>query len=186
MSLSLGEATDLAIKACRGSGAPWGIAEEAGFAVRWLESHGVPALEQLAHALEADSLTETIQLGGELATLSPNELPEETPDLDAPALVLPFLSVAMPAGAAIRAEVGSAEALVSSTSIAITGRLPYRASIRLEMRGSEKVQGCRRTRVAACCDGALTVLRRLASRTYAPNSEHSRSQGAGAGTLDSD
>jgi hypothetical protein len=40
-SLSLNEIEALALKATRGAGLDWGLAEEAAFAVRWLCQHGV-------------------------------------------------------------------------------------------------------------------------------------------------
>ena len=48
MSWSLGEVRALAVKAARGSGLPWGLAEEAGFAVQWLEARGGPGVEALS------------------------------------------------------------------------------------------------------------------------------------------
>lgn len=51
--LSLAEMEALAIKAARGAGLSWGMAEEAGAAVRWLASHGLPGPEVLLRHLEA-------------------------------------------------------------------------------------------------------------------------------------
>jgi len=48
MSWSLGEIQALAIKATRGAGFSWGLAEEAGQAVRRLEQAGLPGLDALA------------------------------------------------------------------------------------------------------------------------------------------
>ena len=41
MSLSLNEVESLAKKAARGTGYPWGLAEEAAKASRWLAARGV-------------------------------------------------------------------------------------------------------------------------------------------------
>ncbi|MEM7653907.1 MAG: DUF3726 domain-containing protein [Pseudomonadota bacterium] len=51
MSLSLNEVEALAKKATRGAGYPWGLAEDAGKAVRWLYSRDVEASAALASVL---------------------------------------------------------------------------------------------------------------------------------------
>ena len=52
-SWSVSEASSLAIKAARGVGMPWGIAEEAGFALRWLTQSGAPGVTALCRYLSA-------------------------------------------------------------------------------------------------------------------------------------
>ena len=49
---SLGEAASLATKAARGAGMPWGLADETGFAVRWLHARNMPGLVALSRYLE--------------------------------------------------------------------------------------------------------------------------------------
>lgn len=51
MSWSLYEVESLARKAARGAGLPWGIAEDAGKAVRWLGAAGLPGAEALSALL---------------------------------------------------------------------------------------------------------------------------------------
>ena len=51
--LSLAEIEAAAMKAARGAGSSWGIAEEAGAAARWLAAHGLPGPELLLRHLEA-------------------------------------------------------------------------------------------------------------------------------------
>lgn len=51
LSLSLTEADALAQKAARGAGLGWGMAEEAGYAVRWLSAHGADGLGALLACL---------------------------------------------------------------------------------------------------------------------------------------
>ena len=53
MFCSLNEIQSLAVKATRGAGLSWGIADDAGWAVRWLEFHGVSGLACLDHALSS-------------------------------------------------------------------------------------------------------------------------------------
>jgi hypothetical protein len=52
MTWSLGEIETEARKAARGAGLPWGIAEEAGKAARWLAAQGVDGLLALADLLD--------------------------------------------------------------------------------------------------------------------------------------
>lgn len=53
MNWSLNEIESLARRAARGAGLDWGLAEEAGKAVRWLSAAGWPGGEALAALLEA-------------------------------------------------------------------------------------------------------------------------------------
>lgn len=52
MLCSLNEIQTLATKAARGAGLPWGLADEAGRAARWLEARGLAGLSALDGALE--------------------------------------------------------------------------------------------------------------------------------------
>ena len=53
--LSCNEAASLCMKAARGAGMSWGMAEEAGFAAAWLVSHGIDGPSHLcAHLERAD------------------------------------------------------------------------------------------------------------------------------------
>ena len=52
-SWSVSEASSLAIKAARGVGMPWGIAEEAGFVLRWLTRSGAPGVTALCRYFSA-------------------------------------------------------------------------------------------------------------------------------------
>jgi hypothetical protein len=52
MTYSLNEIETQTTKAGRGVGLPWGVAEEAGKAARWLAAHKQPALDALAGLLE--------------------------------------------------------------------------------------------------------------------------------------
>jgi len=54
MSFSLNEIEAMGKRAARGAGLPWGIAEEAGKAVRWLTARGLPGVEQLVDILTSN------------------------------------------------------------------------------------------------------------------------------------
>lgn len=45
---SIGETDSLVLKAYRGAGFSWGLAQEAGNAAAWLATHGLPAIDQFA------------------------------------------------------------------------------------------------------------------------------------------
>ena len=47
----MGEIRSLAVKAARGAGFDWALAEEAGFAVEWLERNGLPGVAALSEYL---------------------------------------------------------------------------------------------------------------------------------------
>jgi hypothetical protein len=122
--LSLAEMEALTVKAARGAGLSWGMAEEAGAAVRWLASHGLPGPELLLRHLEAFDRREWGAIapvvagpvwrtagGGALSPLAagaalsdraaledgPGSVPITLQQLADPGLLLPF--VAMAAGA---------------------------------------------------------------------------------------
>ena len=57
MSWSLGETGALAVKAARGAGFAWGLAEDAGFAVVWLQARGLPGAPALCSYLNWYSAT---------------------------------------------------------------------------------------------------------------------------------
>ena len=52
ISWSLGETAALATKAARGAGMPWGLAEETGWAVSWLQARSLPGLAALCQYLK--------------------------------------------------------------------------------------------------------------------------------------
>ena len=52
MNPSYGEIFATAKKAARGAGYPWGLAEEAAYAARWLAGHGFDGVTPLARLLE--------------------------------------------------------------------------------------------------------------------------------------
>ena len=62
-SWSLNEIEALAKKAARGSGCSWGVAEDAGRAVRWLEARGLPGAEALGTLLRGSKPSETLAIG---------------------------------------------------------------------------------------------------------------------------
>ena len=121
--LSLNEVESLSTKAARGAGMSWGLAEEAGYASRWLVSRGFDGVSLLAwhlRSIRGKSWQEicpvvkpgewrTMTIGQPLcpialgATISDHLGADGTPlngsglrvgELNSPALILPFLAMA--------------------------------------------------------------------------------------------
>jgi hypothetical protein len=93
--VSLNEIENLATKAARGAGFAWGMAEEVGFAARWLMAHdldGIAAVDALLALPDAcrGGAACPIRAGTRLADGAVRELPWTSPELVAPLLLLPF------------------------------------------------------------------------------------------------
>jgi len=146
----------------------WGLADDAGFAARWLEDRGQEGAAQLAAllpdwAVRAGTGTCPICRGTEMSDLgqAPADLSDPEP------LLWPFLAlVAAVTKAPVTWGVGNA---ISPDGV-------------LTLRGKAQAFNGRATPEAA----TITTLETFAARTYAPATEASRLAGAGAGTSDND
>jgi hypothetical protein len=202
MSWSLGEAGALAVKAARGAGMSWGLADEAGFAVRWLQARNLPGVTALCRYLsryDGASLPQTapdiscpILIGSAYAD-GAMTLDSDMPVVDSPLLLVPF--IAMRTGhRAATVRIGPASLLVYHNSIFgphhETALLMDHATCSVTINNSAKrptdewQDRCHRVPpYMACC---IDRLGQFASRTYAPSTEQSRLTGAGAGLSDND
>ncbi|QIE45162.1 DUF3726 domain-containing protein [Pseudohalocynthiibacter aestuariivivens] len=208
MSWSLSEAESLSRKAARGAGFSWGMAEEAGRAVRWLASVSLPGPEMLVARLERGPCAAP-EPNGEIWTaisgpLCPIGAGVALADRAAtvacgPALVLrgvanPMLLVPFVAAAA--AQTGTALRMDCAGGSFIfgehaCGKMPPHAhpvDVRIST-GADPDKGLPRL----ICQqryqmprSTEAVLLAYAHRTYAPDTEASRLSGAGAGLSDSD
>ena len=194
MSWSLGEMRSLSMKAARGCGLPWGLAEEAGFAVWWLEARCHPGVQALATYLNEIEGKETksehcpITLGATISDLGAWEDVFPTKVFQ-PLLMIPFLA-----------------AVAGSDTIELTGN-GYTLFVRQpglcgEIPERVLAQGTHAMRCGKCTslDANLECTSRVpedrepfvaellthATKTYAPASEASRLSGAGAGLSDND
>lgn len=209
MTLSLNEADALAKKATRGAGYPWGIAEEAGKAVRWLCRNGVDGCASLGRMLEqldACDLGDVIPdvsgevwsaRGGPLCPLAAGTaLSDMAPALrhgavtmDAlvePMLVLPFAATAaLHLEQAVSVESEDWIAMTDGRHLVSSGPVVRNGVVTIRLNGQFEHPRPQRTR-AAPNSRAFEILNRFAHRTYAPATEASRLKGAGAGTSDND
>jgi len=196
MSWSLGETAALALKATRGAGLSWGLAEEAAGAVFWLHQRGLPGISALCGYLESCGVATTdddaacpLVLGTALSdgTHAVPEQLDERIDLgtvSAPLLLLPFVAT-IPPGTFWLIAPGDGDAAPDPWH---SGWLRGSAPCQLQHGTAAQIAGTRagHTRLPdrfACCVDRLTD---FAHRTYAPATSQSRLAGAGAGLTDND
>ena len=211
MTLSLNEVEALAKKAARGTGYPWGIAEEAGKAVRWLcaaDVNGCAALAAYLPECDGADLSARTPVQGKawtsrgdrlcplLAGAALSDLADRLKDADLrlelvahPILLAPFAGLsAQHLEASVVLEWNAAWVATDGKAVALrgeTGALAATVTAR-SVPGfdlSYRQPACSR---ADPDEATLAALNRLAQRTYAPATEASRMSGAGAGLSDND
>lgn len=210
MSFSLNEIEATAKKATRGAGYPWGLAEEAGKATRWLCAHGVDgcmALADLLHRVDGADLagfrpqvTKTpwvapngvlcpLITGATLSDLGANAVIDSIRlgAVASPVLLAPFVA---PLAKDIERPVSLA---LDDTVLVVTGNTlsgPYTppacvGRVALQIGRTQDAPNTLQER--ATPDPAIwSALLSFAHRTYAPATEASRQKGAGAGLSDTD
>jgi hypothetical protein len=211
MTHSLNEIEAMAKKAARGGGYSWGIAEEAGKAVRWLESHGLPGVASLACHLETGAARGPDTLDGIwtaqdgalcplLCGASLNDCADqmlgagqiEIAQVARPLLLLPFAAwSAVHLKASVAVSWDAVSIVTDGFNMNCTDQHQQIASpepvtlvCRRAASGHAQLsQPAMRGHVNA---SAWARLGALAHRTYAPATEESRLLGAGAGVSDND
>ena len=208
MSWSLRETRALAVKAAKGAGMPWGLAEEAGFAVFWLQGYGAPGAKALAEYLSwsdrpATAVAPPPPFGGQPdpsvlycpislgAAISDARMraPADLGCVRAPLLLIPFVAAATTSGSQCL-EWNHTEVLVSQSGFEVAP--PDRpldvvqAQCRLTTCRRELPISARSTRVPETEDEHIATLEAFAARTYAPATEQSRLTGAGSNLADND
>lgn len=209
--MSLNEVEALAKKATRGAGYPWGLAEEAGKAVRWLCAANIDGCAALAELLvESDGVdlsdrkpcpgtpwtSSGKRLCPLLAGVTLSDLADTLADRDIqlenvawPILLAPFAGLsARCLKKSVALEWEDACVATDGENVAISGNIkPASAtvsvSVGVRFEPEETQSRCSRANPE---DHAITVLNRFAHRTYAPATEASRLSGAGAGLSDTD
>ena len=199
MSWSIGETSALALKATRGAGLSWGLAEEAAGAVAWLHERNLPGVAALCSYLgavagnpSADNpacplLTGSAFSDGTITAPSGAGARIDLGRVLSPLLLLPFIA-SLPPGT-MWLEAGPLghdgdQPPDKWRSQWLVGEAPCHI-----VRGRSRQispAGALQTRTPSqfgCCIERLT---HFAHRTYAPATSASRLSGAGAGLTDND
>jgi Protein of unknown function (DUF3726) len=213
MIVSRNEIESLALKASRGAGMSWGLAEEASIAAGWLAEHALPwagtlaALLAQAHntsapQVEGPAITPSrpgtrlcpIVTGALLSDLGQSAAPLQIRDLLAPLWLVPFL--ASWAGPLTRLSWGDVHLLIAQDSVAgmaTSGAATLASAFADRVTITPEPLGRMPASAPRCAssgydvpDDAWRALQQLEHRTYVPASTQSRLAGAGAGLLDND
>ncbi len=204
---SVSETSSLAIKAARGVGMPWGIAEEAGFALRWLTRSGAPGVAAICRYLSAyQRAMKMTEAGSTLAStcewICPLRLgtaisdggialPLEQLGVRGPLLLLPFLASQATDSHSVILKMGTKSIIVSvdgfSTNMTERAMLIDKAECIIDLgpawRDVTKRIG---NRIDSTASEHIETLTHFAHNTYAPATEESRMAGAGPGLNDND
>ena len=190
---SLGEIRSLATKAAKGAGFPWGLADEAGLAVHWLQAREISGAEALANYLvwrEANPNEDAcpLRIGCNICDLETWET-QVLERIAQPILLIPFIAAAF-SERPVLLKTENASALFNERSVEFD-QFPALLqsgiqSCALSFSESEPEESYCVTRVPASAADAVTTLNEFAFRSYAPATEESRLAGAGAGLNDND
>lgn len=195
MSWSMGETEDLARRASKGAGLPWGLAEEAAFAVVWMEQRKLPGVKALATYLQSIGQPNDYHAGfcpignGSWIADSGAWMGSFPLEVRQPILMTPFIaqivkqkSLALKwAGTQILISDNQAQVLQKNSLI---GMQVERCEMAVAAETAKSV--LKNSRVTHDRNAWIEVLLEFAYRTYAPASEMSRLMGAGAGLNDND
>ena len=201
MSFSLNEVEAMAKKAARGAGYPWGLAEEASKAARWLCAHDIDGVAVLAAVLarrEGCGAARQSQCGtcidcplaaGVSIADRASQLETQAMIFDVapvPVFLLPFAAVAARRlGTNVTVHGNGFEAVSDGVSLSMRGAPDGSEGVNVALGGTLGAPLAHVTRATPDMH-AWNALSALAHRTYAPATEESRLLGAGAGTSDND
>jgi hypothetical protein len=200
--LSLTEIEALCRKAARGAGCPWGMAEEAGKAARWLAGHGLPGPESLAALLDTPRNCRcgeddsgpgcALALGTRLTDDA--ETIVNRGAIDFGTVSHPLLMVAQAGYVAAALNVpltigwegfrATCSPAGLSLECAEARDEPAAMGVAVALSASPGTPRPPEARARAVTAVALERLERLAALTYAPATDASRTSGAGASNLD--
>jgi len=199
MSWSIGEIRSLALKAARGAGMEWGMAEEAGFALEWLERNALPGTKALAYYLSSYNASDEsrheycpIMLGCRIADSNNWHLADKAL-VNQPLLITPFLAslagdrVLQLAWLDTTIKLTESYAFPVSHGEFFTSQTTMRFTISIKkIRPNNLSKHEKSTRIPYTQSQPVKILSHLAHKTYAPATEASRIAGAGAGLNDND
>ncbi|MEM7210787.1 MAG: DUF3726 domain-containing protein [Pseudomonadota bacterium] len=185
---SIGELQSLSVKAARGAGLSWGLATEAGRAVRNLSLLALPGAEALANDLLHRDSGRTLSVGVRLADSREVTLAESAEEPLVPLLLLPFLQdlADLETGFSVLAEDGLELFRVWHNGFETGENCTLKRRAVSIHRCATGASAPRENRVSSVPTHVISSLLDLAKKTYAPATEGSRLKGAGAGTTDND
>ncbi|MEM7216249.1 MAG: DUF3726 domain-containing protein [Pseudomonadota bacterium] len=192
MSWSLGEIRSLAIKATRGAGMPWGLAEEAGYSVTWLEERSIRGVQALAVYLQelSEHKSDVCPIASGAAISDFGDWRDQFPrQLQQPILVVPFLAGVLGSESVVlewsdHSVVLNAAGVTGHVGEEAIGGGIHRCQVREGVVSA--LTSHRETRVRSDRKLFVSALEEFAHKTYAPSTEESRAKGAGAGLSDND
>ena len=190
MLVSLNEVEVMATKAACGSGRPWGLAQETGWAVARLEAQHLPGVDALLALLEAtDGFAGyreqcPILVGCHIADLGGVDGQVTHPQVCQPLLLVPFLQRVAGSHAL---QCGQCRITVMPDAVDICGALPAASAVSITRIDGPAVAGGVPLMADMDIDGEIwEALGVFAHRTYVPATDASRLKGAGAGLNDND
>jgi hypothetical protein len=215
MIVSRNEIESVSLKAARGAGMSWGLAEEASVAAGWLAEHALPWAETLTEVLARTRMTSPPQIerqriapsrpgtwlcpimtGALLADLGPQMSAMEIGDVLAPVWLAPFVAswagpdrcvrFCWPEAALLIAQRSVTVANLASTAALGASRASHVAIALEPSDPSERLQPPGKSSGYAAPDDAWRSLLEFERRSHVPASAQSRIAGAGAGLLDND
>lgn len=200
-SWSLGETGAIALKAARGAGMSWGLAEEASHAVIWLAHRGAPGVASLCRHLnwyKANAVNKIencpIAVGSAISD-GAIALPSDLGTIREPLLLVPFISAcAGNNGWVLHIDRFTIEisTIGFSSDIINTALLIESAKCRishaqLSAATTKKHKAMASVkRIPATSSACIKTFAAFAHHTYAPSTEQSRLAGAGSGLSDND
>lgn len=190
MTMSLNEVDAMVRKAARGAGLDWGLAEEAGRAARWLCAQGQDGVGAAAKALAGPKTDRcTVSSGARLADCAADlrNGPARFKDVLTPQLFLPFAALAAKMlQVTIEVDCDGHRAMTDGQSLTLSDDFPDHAST-VTVRVIDVPVGIECPMSRAMPDPEdWAQLEALAKLTYAPATDESRLNGAGAGLSDND
>ncbi len=214
MIVSRNEIESLALKAARGAGMSWGLAEEAAVAAAWLAERALPWAETLVGILAEQQATSRPQIVGDallpsrpgsrlcpiltgalLSDLGASVHTTRVHDVLGPLWLAPFLARRVGPDSAMRLSWTEVSISIDETGLPAAGATaaaafaaPFASRVEIVPLSSRDGHRANQRERAGylVSDEAWRALQALEQRTYVPASALSRLAGAGAGLLDND
>lgn len=201
VSWSLSETGALALKAARGAGMSWGLAEEASHAVIWLAHRGAPGIASLCRHLawyKADHANKSeqcpIAIGAAISD-GAIALPCDLGIMREPLLLVPFISASARhnewtlhideltidiSASGFSSDIINTALLIENANCRISpGKLSAKTIAKHKATATT-------SRIPGTASACIKTFEAFAHHTYAPSTEQSRLAGAGSGLSDND